>query len=174
MALLSYNTTTKAVGEFQNLNQWLVEFSFPQTTIPDDVKFRCVSTELPSQEFETISATINRFELTQPSHTKRNGSITLEFTDSTKAETTKLWDAIDKIKFSMDDKDATGLSQGWLNIKGTMLMYLLDSQGNKTQGYKLLDCDLKPQYEGSLSSDAEILRPKLEIAYNWWNFIAQN
>lgn len=171
MALLSYATTTKAVGAFQNLNLWELSFSFPQLTIPDNVKFRCVSAELPSQNEEHLTATVNRFELTQPSNTKRNGTMTLTFLDGEDAETSKLCQEITNLKFSMDDKDVTGISKGWLNLKGTIIAYLLSSEGKRTQGYKLRDCDLRPQFEGSLGSDAEILQPKIEVMYNWWDFL---
>lgn len=174
MGLLSYQTTTRATGEFQNLNRWELSFSFPQTNIPDDIRFRCVSAELPQQEEEQLSITINRFELTQPSHVKRNGSITFTFTETTAgSKTHDLWDEITKLKFSMDDKDAQGLSKGWLNLKGTIIAYLLDSEGNRTQGFKLIDCDLRPKFEGSLGSDAEVLQPTLEVSYNWWAYLKQ-
>lgn len=171
MALLSYNTTTKAVGEFQNLNQWLVEFSFPQTTIPDDVKFRCVSTSIPEQTWENISTTINRFELTQPSHLKKNGEISFEFTESTKSDTMKLFEEIRELISSGDDKDHYGVSQGWLNIKGSIIITLLDSQGNPTQKYKLQDVLLQPETGGDLGSDADVMKLTLKVVYNWWVFL---
>lgn len=172
MGLLSYNTTSRAVGAFQNLNLWELSFNFPKLQIPDNVRFRCVSAELPDQEEEHLEATINRFKITQPSHISRNGTLTFTFTESESAETRVLQDAISKLKFAMDDKDATGTSEGWLNIKGTIIAYLLSSAGKKTQGYKLRDCDLRPKFGGSLGSDAEILQPQIEVMHNWWDFLS--
>lgn len=171
MALLSYNQTTKAVGAVQQTNLWELQFSFPQLTIPDTVRFRCVSHSLPEQEQEDVSVTLNRFELTQPSFIKRNGTITYTFVEGEDAETRKLWEQITNLKYSITDKDAEGISQGWLNIKGTIIGYLLDSEGNRTQGYKLVDCDLRPDYSGDLGSDADALQPTLEVLHNMWYFL---
>ena len=113
MAMLSYSTTTKAVGAFQQLNLWEVQFQFPQISIPDNVRFRCVSAAIPDSEGETVSATVNRFELSQPANIKRNGTIDLEFLESEKAETANLAQELDNILFSMSDKDAEGISAGW-------------------------------------------------------------
>lgn len=171
MGLLSFNTTTKAVGAFQQMNLWELSLKFPRLNIPDNVLFRCVSASIPESEGENITATVNRFELTQPSHIKRAGSIDLEFLESDKAETTILADEIDKLVFSMDDKDAKGLSVGWEDIQGTALLYLLNSKGAKTQGYKLVSCWMKPSFAGDLSNDTEARKLKIILYYNWWYFI---
>lgn len=173
MAMLSYSTTTKAVGAFQQLNLWEVQFQFPQISIPDNVRFRCVSAAIPDSDEETVSATVNRFELKQPAQIKRNGEIKLKFTESEKAETVKLANELENIRFSMSDKDAEGISAGWENIKGTVTLYLLDNKGNRTQGYKLIDSWLRPSYSQDLGSDAEAMQMDITVNYNWWNYINQ-
>lgn len=173
MAMLSYSTTTKAVGAFQQLNLWEVQFQFPQISIPDNVRFRCVSAAIPDSEGETVSATVNRFELSQPANIKRNGTIDLEFLESEKAETANLAQELDNILFSMSDKDAEGISAGWENIKGAVTMYLLNSQGKRTQGYRLMSAWLKPSFSQDLSNEADAMRLKVTVTYNWWAFLKQ-
>lgn len=173
MAMLSYSTTTKAVGAFQQLNLWEVQFQFPQISIPDNVRFRCVSAAIPDSEGETVSATVNRFELSQPANIKRNGTIDLEFLESEKAETANLAQELDNILFSMSDKDAEGISAGWENIKGAVTMYLLNSQGKRTQGYRLMSAWLKPSFSQDLSNEADAMSLKVTVTYNWWAFLKQ-
>lgn len=169
MALLDYSKTVKAIGEMQNTNTWLIQFTLGGgITMSDDVKFRCVTSNLPTQEFTDKEATINRFKITQPGTTSRNGTIELTFLESEDGNTAKLFDQLDKARFSMDSNNVTGLSKGWLNLKGTVIMTMQNSKGQNTQQYKLVDCSFKPDYSTELGNDDAVYQPKLTVAYNWW------
>ena len=170
MATISYSKTSKAVGEFQNTNLWLVQFHIPTTEYPEAVKFRCQSTQLPTQEVETLQAEINRFRLTQQGSVKRDGEIEFRFIESTDAQTTRFLDTLTQQFWSMTENDAQGFSQGWKALKGSVIATLLDGRGNPTQEYKLIDCGYKPEFAGGieLGSENQVMSLTLKVFYNYW------
>lgn len=170
--MLSFNTTTKAVGAFQQLNLWEMQLQGFPLSIPDNVKFRVESISIPTTEYEEVKATINRFEITQPAHIKRNGTIDFSVTESDNAETVAYANELENALFSVSDKDAEGISTGWDSIKGTVIIYLLDNKGNKTQGYKLMDSFITVDRSNDLGSDAEVMKFKFTVHYNWWSFVS--
>lgn len=171
MAVVDYASTTKAIGELQNLNQWTIQFTLGGgLSMSDDVRFRCVSASLPEEEWSTKEATINRFKITQPGTLSRNGSITLTFLESTDAATTELMSNISKLYWSQDSNTIDGLaSADWDSLKSTVVMNLLDSQGNTTRTYTLKDCIFQPATGGDLGSDDEVMQVSVTVLFNWWS-----
>lgn len=169
MATVDFSKTAKAIGEMQNTNTWAVSITWGGSSkMTDDVKFRCISSNIPSQEWTSKEATINRFKITQPGTLSRNGEIELTFLESEDGKTTKLFYELDQARFSMTGSDVKGLSKGWLTLKGTVIMSLHNSKGTVTQEYKLVDCDFQPSYDAELGNDDAVYQPKLKVKYNWW------
>ena len=172
VATVDFSKTAKAIGEMQNTNTWAVTIDWGSVgKMTDDVRFRCISTNIPSQEWSSKEVTINRFKITQPGTLSRNGEIELTFLEGEDAAVTKLFDELDRARFSMSaGSDVQGLSKGWLQLKGTVHMVMHNSQGKITQGYKLVDCDFQPTYETELGNDDQVYQPKLKVKYNWWYY----
>lgn len=174
MARVSFQETSKSIGAFQNLNSWEIQFILNPglgVKMPDHIRYRCTSAgEIPNQEMGELSATINGFTIKQPGIVKRNGSIELTFLDDETGQTRLFFNELDKAFMKFQNEDVSLNNIGWDKIKSTMIAYLLDSKGNRAQGYKAQECILFPQYSGELGTDDSVLLYRLKVDYNNWIF----
>lgn len=176
MASISFQNTIKAIGEFQNLNSWNIQFQLNPNMgvqLPDNVLFRCQSVGAPTITRNQKSATINGFEIKQPGWEARGGEIDFKFPESERADLHNLFDAINKAHYAQTDSDVTGSSKGWENLKSTVFLYLLNSKGKRTQGYKLMDAELLPvPFDGAeFGSEDGVLMGTIKVRYNWWAWL---
>lgn len=172
MALKPYVATSKSIGAFQNMNLWeITQMNLGGVSFPSDLLFRVKTIGLPEQSEETLSYSVNRFNFKQPSHITRDGEIELKIPESERADLANFKDALEQLKFSMSQNDATGISKGWDSIKGQMTMYLLSATGKRTQGYKLMDIWLQPSWGGEGGTDAEVKEDSIVVHYNWWSYL---
>lgn len=174
---VSLNQTIKALGEIQKSNMWemtIIPNSDIGVSISSSLKFRVVGFDMPTQEVAMIEETLNNFPIGQPSVIKRKGSTTITFLESTDGDAFDTMQGLSEAIFGMTETDATGISKGWKSLKGEVIMWLKDSQGNKTRGAKLIDCTFKPKIFSGISAetgDGSSVKPTMEIDYNWWNYL---
>lgn len=173
--MISYQKTNKAIGELQNTNLWEMHFDFAGSGVKfsEDVKFRCSSTTTPELEQNMKTATIHRFEISQPGSQKRWGEIELTFLESEDGQTSWNLEQLARAVYSQTENDVDGKSLGWENVKCTVILYTINSRGQRGHGFKLMDCSFTPKHWGGaeFASEDGIIQPKLTIHYNWFAYL---
>lgn len=166
----------KGTGEVQGTNLWEVSFELNPglgITIPKDFMIRCESASgAPTSDMEAKSFTLQNYEFFQPGKIKRKGTFETTHIEGIDAIGEKLLQDLDNAYWSMSESNAEGKSVGWENCRSTVYIWLLNSQLQRTRGYKLMHCLIKSKWTApSLGSSEEVHKVGLSVDYAWWSFL---